>query len=96
MTLAKKQKVIDYQEAAIIIIRSMKPRGWAPAGQVRLRYWFHLARDIDCDNAMKAIHDALQIATGVDDKRFLPCVMEKQIGLSGKEALVRVVVEDLE
>lgn len=94
MTLAKKQKVIDYQEMAVLLIRSARPRHWDPSGQVRLMYDFHLIRDIDCDNAMKAIHDALQMATGVDDKRFLPCVRSKE--LVNVSPRVEVLVEDLE
>lgn len=78
-TLAKKQNVVDYQTAARLIIRSAMPSGWSPPGQVRVLYWLYLSRDMDCDNIMKAIHDAIQMATGVDDKRFLPCVMTKEV-----------------
>lgn len=95
-TLAKKQGVIDYQQAAKLIIRSAMPSRWSPTGQVRVFYWLYLSRDMDCDNIMKAIHDSIQAATGVDDKRFLPCVVTKEVVQKSK-AKVRVVVsEDLE
>jgi len=94
MSLAKKQDVLDYQAKAVLVIRSAKPSGWAPLGQVRIGYRFLLASDIDCDNMMKAIHDAIQVATGVNDRRFLPCVESKVTGLTPREAQVEVSVED--
>ena len=36
MSLAKKQDVLDYQAKAVLVIRSAKPSGWAPLGQVRI------------------------------------------------------------
>jgi Holliday junction resolvase RusA-like endonuclease len=79
-----------YRDDAILIIRSAKPSGWAPPGQVAITWWFHLSNDIDCDNAMKVIHDAIQSATGIDDKRFLPCVAMKEIGVPKPSVVIRL------
>jgi len=95
-TLAKKDDVVAYQNAAKMIIGAARPSRWAPEGQVRVYYFLYLSRDIDCDNIMKAIHDSIQAATGVDDKRYLPCVVSKEI-VPKPMARVRVIVsEDLE
>jgi Holliday junction resolvase RusA-like endonuclease len=94
MGLAKRQEVKDYQDRAVPVIRSARPSGWAPVGQVRITYAFYLASDVDCDNMMKAIHDSIQVATDVNDRRFLPCVETKEWGLPPKDARVEVTVED--
>lgn len=94
-TLAKKPDVIAYQVAAKMIISAAKPSRWVPPGQVRIFYWLYLSRDIDCDNIMKAIHDSIQAATLVDDKRYLPCVVMKEIVPKSKARVVVVVSEDL-
>jgi Holliday junction resolvase RusA-like endonuclease len=94
-TLAKTQKVIDYQAGAKLIIQAAKPSGWRPKGQVRIYYWLYLSKDMDCDNIMKAIHDVIEMATGVDDMRFLPCVMEKTV-VPKRDAKVVVAVVDAE
>lgn len=94
-SLAKKQKVKDYQEAAIWIIKAAMPHDWKPKGLVRTKFRFYLARDIDCDNILKAVHDALATAIRVDDKMFLPCVIKKETGWPKKHAKVEVIVEDL-
>jgi hypothetical protein len=94
-TLAKTPDVIAYQSVAKMIIGAARPSRWSPSGQVRIFYWLYLSHDIDCDNIMKAIHDSIQAATGVDDKRFLPCVVSKEI-VERSMARVRVIVsEDL-
>ena len=92
-TLAKTQKVIDYQAGAKLIIQSAKPSRWRPEGQVRIYYWLYLSRDMDCDNIMKAIHDVIEMATGIDDMRFLPCVMEKTV-VPKRDARVVIKVAD--
>ena len=94
MTLIKTAEAERFQDEAVLIIRSAKPSGWEPKGQVRIHYWLYLARAIDSDNVLKLINDAIQTATGIDDKYYLPTVEEKTKGW-GKKARVEVVVEDL-
>lgn len=94
LSIIKTPAAEAYQAGAVLIIRSAKPSGWAPKGQVRIHYYLYLGRDMDCDNTMKLINDAIQEATGVDDMRFLLTVEEKSKGW-GKKARVEVVVEDL-
>jgi Holliday junction resolvase RusA-like endonuclease len=93
-TLSKKEVVVDYQRSARLIIRSARPSGWGPEGMVRVYYTFWLARDIDCDNILKAVNDALASAIGCDDSVFLPCVIWKTIGVPKTEARIEVAVED--
>lgn len=89
--MVKAEGVEAYQTAVGRIVQTARPRGWQPGNRVRLRYWFHLKRDMDCDNALKALNDAIARALGVNDKIFLPCVQEKTTG--NKEPSVRVEIE---
>ena len=94
-TLSKRQKVIDYQAYAVLTIRSARPSRWAPEGDVRVTWRIFLTRDIDCDNLMKAVHDSIERATGVNDRRFLPCVESKKWGVHQTEARIEITVEDV-
>jgi Holliday junction resolvase RusA-like endonuclease len=75
--------VEEYQSIAATFVRLAIPAWFKkelanrPNDYIRLRYWFYLSRDIDCDNALKALNDAIAHAMGVDDKRFLPNVIDK-------------------
>jgi len=90
--IAKQTAVADYQTAVVGIARVAKPSRWQPSGTwIRLRYRFFLRRSIDCDNALKALNDAIAIAIGVNDERFLPCVMSKSV--STLEPNPRVEIE---
>ena len=84
-----------YHNEAIPIIRTAKPSRWMPVGQVRLRIRLFLLKDIDADNTLKVLSDAIQAATGINDKVFLPCIESKTTGLTLREARVEVVVEEL-
>ena len=90
--MAKQKDVVAYQNDVIRLARVSRPSGWEPSGAwIRVRYRFFLKRKVDCDNALKALNDALAMAIGVDDNLFLPCVESKSI--NGKEKYPRVEVE---
>jgi Holliday junction resolvase RusA-like endonuclease len=90
--MAKQSAVLDYQTAVVHLARSARPSHWQPAGQwIRISYRFFLKRSLDCDNAMKALNDALAMAIGVNDERFLPCVLSKNV--DSKESNPRVEIE---
>jgi len=91
MTLAKHEEVLQYQMVAANIAKHAMPKGWAPAGQVEIRYWFHLGREADTDNLLKALNDGIAHGLGLNDKVFLPCVQEKTTG--NKEPYVEVEVD---
>jgi hypothetical protein len=93
--IVKNEDARLYHDGAIPQIRAAKPSRWAPVGQVRLRIRLFLANDIDADNTLKVLSDAIQAATGINDKVFLPCIESKVIGLPPREARVEVEVEDL-
>ena len=51
---------------------------------------FHLKRDIDCDNALKALNDAIAHALNVNDKAFLPSVEAKWTGENDPFVIVEI------
>lgn len=67
-------------EPYMLVAKSMcqraKPKGWEPAQKIRITYVFYLGPAMDGDNSQKVLNDALAIALGCDDKRFLTCVMD--------------------
>jgi Holliday junction resolvase RusA-like endonuclease len=104
LRFGKMPAIETYQVMVSTLVQQSKPAGWDPPGQIRIRYWFHVKRDIDCDNSLKAINDAIAIGMGVkvkgtktvpiyDDKRFLPCVVEKTTG--NAEPYVIVEIEEI-
>lgn len=83
-----------YRDDAILIIQAARPSHWAPQGQIRVYWAFYLTHNLDCDNAMKVVHDAIQRATGINDSRYLPCVMDKVYGVSMMNARVEIVIDE--
>jgi Holliday junction resolvase RusA-like endonuclease len=79
--LVKEPEVATYQTTVTLIVRTTRST-WRPptTGQIRVYYWFRLKNDIDCDNALKALNDAIATGLGIDDRRFLPCVVAKTTG----------------
>jgi Holliday junction resolvase RusA-like endonuclease len=77
--MAKRTEVASYQADTTLIVRSARPSGWRPPGQVRLTYDFYLKRDADCDNLLKVLNDAIAMALDVNDRHFLPCVRSKVV-----------------
>lgn len=88
--MAKAPGVEAYQVGITLLVRTTKPSGPPPAGQIRVRYWLRLKHDIDADNTMKIINDALAVGLGVDDRVFLPCVHEKSTGHLRPEVAVEI------
>jgi Holliday junction resolvase RusA-like endonuclease len=93
--MVKNAKVEKYQGDAILQIRSARPSRWHPDGFVRLTFRLFLVKNIDADNTLKALSDAIQDAIGVNDSWFLPCVESKEWGLSLRDARVEIDLEDL-
>lgn len=77
---AKTDEANLYQSQLTMVARSAKPSSFHPVGQVIVAYDMALGRDLDADNVMKAINDALAVALGVNDKQFLPVVIGKTTG----------------
>ena len=81
LQLAKSDEGWEYQRLVVVpIVRRAKPAGWAPDGQVRVRYWFRLHRRMDATNCLKLLEDAIAEGLGVDDAIFLPSVEELTTG----------------
>lgn len=91
--MVKTEGVEAYQQSVGWIVKATKPKAWSPSDRIRVRYWFYLKRDIDCDNALKALNDGIARALGVNDKTFLPCVVDKTTG--HKQPYVEVEIECL-
>ena len=81
-----------YQAQLTMVARSARPSSFQPQGQIIVAYDLILGRDLDADNVMKAINDALAVALGVNDKRFLPATVRKTAG--SKNPAVEVHVYD--
>jgi hypothetical protein len=75
-------------------IRTACPSGWRPKAYVQLRIRLFLTHDIDADNVLKVLSDAIQTATGVNDRAFLPCVESKEV-VPFKDARVEVTLEEI-
>lgn len=94
--LAKAEGVETYQAGVTLIARTAKPSGWQAADKVRLRYTFYLGRELDCDNALKAINDAIALAirptasAAKRDSGFLPCVADVFVGDKNPRVVVEV------
>ena len=90
----KNDGVQTYQDSVTWYTKVAIPKDWKAGERVRLRYWFHLKRDIDCDNALKAMNDAIAHALGVNDKVFLPSVEAKWTGESDPFVIVEMGNEE--
>lgn len=93
-TLSKRKPILDYQAAAAMVCRTAKPRGWAPAGFVRVSMELWVGRHIDSDNTIKAIFDAIQAATEINDKWYLPCIVAMHTKRPEAEWRVEVEISD--
>jgi Holliday junction resolvase RusA-like endonuclease len=76
-SIAKKPAVAKFQLDVSRIVRTARPTEFRPEHLIILAYEFYLGRDIDCDNAMKAMNDAIALALGVNDNRFIPATFSK-------------------
>jgi Holliday junction resolvase RusA-like endonuclease len=90
--LFKTDEARSYQDGVQMIARTARPSGFAPKGQIVVAYTFMLKRDMDCDNIMKMLNDAIAKALGVNDSRFLPVVLGKGTGV--QEPFVSVAIFD--
>lgn len=90
--MKKTDTVAEYQRIAGLSINTAKPSGFAPGGFLYVLYEFFLKRDIDCDNAMKAIGDVLALCLGINDRMFLPVALHKETKV--KEPYVRLTILD--
>lgn len=93
--IGKTRAAVQFQNDALWLIRAAKPSRWAPPeGMMRMRLKLFLDRDLDSDNAIKALSDAVESALGIDDKRFLWCVVSKQIGVPKADVRLELEVCD--
>lgn len=92
--MTKAPGVEAYQNDVSLIARNARPSWFAPTGQIRVRYSFHLKRDADCDNLIKMLQDAIASALGVNDRWMLPCVAQKTTG--NKQPWTDIEVEECE
>lgn len=91
-TKVKAPGVQAYQDSVTWYTKAAAPSKWSPGPRIRLRYWYHLKRDIDGDNAQKAINDAIAHGLKVDDRIFLTTVEAKWT--KEKDPFVLVEVEN--
>jgi len=86
----KTREAEDYQDTVSWIVKLSK-KGWiVPEGRLIVAYEFFLKRDIDCDNLMKLLNDALARSLAVNDKLFMPVVISKTTGVPNPYTRVTV------
>jgi len=85
----KTEEARIWQEGVRLIARAAKPSGF-DAAQIIVAYDFILARDIDCDNVMKMMNDAIADAIGLNDRNFYPVVLSKVRGSKDPSVTVNV------
>ena len=89
---SKKGDAERYQVALTMLTRAAKPSDFKPVGDIIVAYRFYMKRQVDVDNCMKMINDAVAIALEVDDKRFLPVALYREAGC--KDPLTQIVLYD--
>jgi hypothetical protein len=94
-TLAKTDELVLWQQNMVLIVKAAKPSHWEPPGWVRVDWAVRLERHIDMDNLQKAVNDVLEMATGVNDKWFLPWFGVPTIGVSRKDAGIDLLLTPL-
>ena len=84
-----------YQDGAVLQIRTQRPARWKPPekGLIRIRIWLFLSHDIDADNSLKVLCDAVEDALGINDNRFLPGI-EWKWTVPAKDAQVVIEIDD--
>lgn len=88
----KKQAVAErYQADVTTIVRAARPDSFQPKGQMFICYQMWLARDMDADNILKLVNDAIALALGVNDSRFLPVVLKKYKGSKTPRLVISVL-----
>ena len=83
-----------YQSQLTMIAKASRPSSFQPKGQIIVGYDMLLGRDLDADNVMKAVNDALAVALGVNDKQFLPVCLSKTSGRKSPELHIWVYDTD--
>lgn len=91
-TIVKRQKLIDWQAQQRLVVASAKPSRWAPEGWVVVEWTVFLTQHIDMDNLQKATNDVIEMATGIDDKWYLPVFRIPTIGVPRKEARIELII----
>jgi Holliday junction resolvase RusA-like endonuclease len=82
LTLVKTPQAKAYQEMVELIVKTARPSRWECPKEVFVVYRLALKRSMDSDNTLKLLNDAIARALGVDDRRFLPVVLERKIGVA--------------
>ena len=82
----------QYQQDAQLLLQAAKPSRYQPTGQLRVTFDIELAKNMDSDNIIKPLLDALKRAIDYDDIHFLPCVRSKAYGVG--HPFVLMTIED--
>ena len=90
--IIKTDEAVAYTETVARLARIARPSRWSPEGFVIIEFRLFTGRAVDADNVMKLVNDGLKMATGVDDKWFLPRAMSNQWGLRPSERRVELLV----
>lgn len=89
--IIKTEEARAYQLGVAMLVRTARPSGWAPQGQVVCEYRFYLWDEADCTNLIKVIEDGIFPALDINDSRALPRAISKEI-VPKSEARVEVTI----
>lgn len=93
---AKKPETNAYQAEVTWLCKTAKrPPGFQPKHIIIIGYRWYLTNDMDCDNMMKATNDAIAVALGLNDKRFLSVPFGKDIVHSNPRTEITIYDGDL-
>jgi len=92
----KTEQAKRYQADAQLILQAAKPSHFSPTGQLRVTFDIELDHDMDSDNIVKPLCDALKRAIVYDDIHFLPCVRSKKAVRGTRLPFVLMTIEEVE
>lgn len=92
---AKTSDANTFQDGVTWICKAARPSSFQPQHMVIVGYRWYLVNDMDCDNMMKATNDAVAVALGLDDNRFLSVPFGKDIVHSNPRTEVTIYDGDV-
>lgn len=84
----------SYQSSVTHLTRLARPADFNPLNQLFICYQLFLRRNMDADNVLKLVNDAIAKALDVNDSRFLPIVLSKSSGHDDPRIVLSILDAD--
>lgn len=94
-SLKKMGAAEQYQNDVTRLTRVACPSDFAPLGQLYICYQMFLWRNMDADNILKLVNDAIASALNLNDSRFLPVVLSKTSSDKSPRLVISVLDADV-